>query len=170
MKKIIVILTLIFLCTFIVMPAYAVTETKKKKDVPATIKADRMQYLKAENCMVLEDNVIIKLDDQSLTADKVIAFQGTDSKGKQNFTRIIATGNVVIKTPGRTLYGKKGVWETKKKIIRITGDPVVKLKTGQEISAEVIIYDIVLQKCTFEGAAKAKMSVTEDTNLDLGEF
>ncbi|MCK5851952.1 hypothetical protein KAH27_02890 [bacterium] len=170
MKKNIVILTLIFLGTFIVMPAYAVTETKKKKDVPATIKADRMQYLKAENCMVLEDNVIIKLDDQSLLADKVIIFQGTDSKGKQEFSRAVATGNVVIKTPGRTLYGKKGVWEMKKKIIRITGDPILKLKSGQEISAEAIKYDIVLEKCTFEGAAKAKMSVTKDTNLDFDGF
>jgi len=152
------------------MPAYAAAETKKKKDVPATIKADRMQYLKAENCMVLENNVVIKLDDQSLMADKVIIFQGTDSEGKQEFSRAVATGNVVIKTPGRTLFGKKGVWEMKKKIIRITGNPIVKLKSGQEISAEVIKYDIVLEKCTFEGAAKGKMTVTDDTNLDFDGF
>jgi len=171
MKKFIIILTMMIAGTFIVMPAYAAAETKKKKKaIPATIDADRMQYLKAQNCMVLENNVVIKLDDQSLMADKVIVFQGTNSKGKQDFTRAVATGNVVIKTPGRTLFGKKGVWEMKKKIIRITGNPVVKLKSGQEISAEVIKYDILLEKCTFEGAAKGKMSVTDETNLDFGGF
>jgi len=160
MKKITAILTVAFLGTLITIPANAAEKVKKKEKAPITINADKMQYLQKENCMVAEKNVVVALDDQSLMADKVIAFQGINSDGKQDFTRIVATGDVVIKTPERSLYGKKAVWNRNENVIRFTGSPVVKIKGGQEISAEVIKYNVLTGKVTFEGVAKAKMKMS----------
>ncbi len=170
MKNIIIILTVFLSGAFISSPAFAKAEAKKKKDSPVTINADRMQYLKNENCMVLEDNVVVKLDSKSLYADKVIAFQGTNSLGKMDFTRIVATGNVVIKDSDKSLYGKKGVWEKSKNVIRFTGEPVVKTKGGQEISAEIIKYNVITGKVTFEGGSKAHITNLKNKNIDFGGF
>jgi len=148
---------------------FAATQ-KKKKQSPITINAEKMQYLKQENCMVAEDNVVVKFDGGTLMADKIIAFQGTNTEGKQDFVRIVATGNVIIKTPDRTLYGQKAVWQKNKNIIRITGEPVVKMKGGQQIQADVIKYDLKTNKVTFEGMAKAKMSVKDKKNFDFTGF
>ncbi len=170
MKKITVIFITALLGTFIAIPANAVEKAEKKKKAPVTINADKMQYLQKENCMVAEKNVVVALDDQSLMADKVIAFQGINSDGKQDFTRIVATGDVVIKTPERSLYGKKAVWNRNENVIRFTGNPVVKIKGGQEISAEVIKYNVLTGKVTFEGVAKAKMKMSGKNNIDFSGF
>ena len=170
MKKTTVILTMAFLGTLITIPVNAAEKVKKKEKAPITINADKMQYLQKENCMVAEKNVIVALDDQSLMADKVIAFQGINSEGKQDFTRIVATGDVVIKTPERSLYGKKAVWNRNENVIRFTGNPVVKTKGGQEISAEVIKYNVLTGKVTFEGVAKAKMKMSDKNNIDFSGF
>jgi lipopolysaccharide transport protein LptA len=170
MKKITVILTVAFLGTLITIPVNAAEKVEKKEKAPITINADKMQYLQKENCMVAEKNVIVALDDQSLMADKVIAFQGINSEGKQDFTRIVATGDVVIKTPERSLYGKKAVWNRNENVIRFTGNPVVKTKGGQEISAEVIKYNVLTGKVTFEGVAKAKMKMSDKNNIDFSGF
>ena len=170
MKKYIAILIVTLLSTFIVIPVFAADKTSKKKKAPITINADKMQYLQKENCMVAEKNVIVALDDQSLMADKVIAFQGINNEGKQDFTRIVATGDVVIKTPERSLFGKKAVWDRGENIIRFTGSPVVKIKGGQEISAEVIKYNVVTGKVSFEGVAKAKMDMSNKKNIDFSGF
>ena len=170
MKKFNALFAAILAGAFLVMHVHAADETKKEKKSLVTINADKMHYNKEKGCMIVDNNVVVKLDENSLMADKVIAYQGTTADGKKDFTKIVATGNVVIKTPDRTLLGKKGVWERNKKIIRVTGDPVVKLKSGQEVKAEVIKYDLVLGKCTFEGAAKAQMSISDDDNFDLSGF
>ena len=170
MKKITVIFITALLGTFIAIPVNAVEKAEKKKKAPVTINADKMQYLQKENCMVAEKNVVVALDDQSLMADKVIAFQGINSDGKQDFTRIVATGDVVIKTPERSLYGKKAVWNRNENVIRFTGNPVVKIKGGQEISAEVIKYNVLTGKVTFEGVAKAKMKMSGKNNIDFSGF
>ena len=198
MKKFIILITIILSTIFIVMPVNAADKIKKqveektevktavkaeektenkteekteeKKKAPITINADKMQYLQKENCMVAENNVVVALEDQSLMADKVIAFQGINADGKQDFTRIVATGDVVIKTPERSLYGKKAVWERNENIIRFTGNPIVKIKGGQQISAEVIKYNVLTGKVTFEGVANAKMSLSDENNFDFSGF
>jgi len=174
MKKYLFITLIISLTALLINPVNAADKTKKeakeKEKAPITINADKMQYLQKENCMVAEKNVVVALDDQSLMADKVIAFQGTNADGKQDFTRIVATGNVVIKTPERSLYGQKAVWDRNENVIRFTGNPVVKTESGQEISAEVIKYNIITGKVTFEGVAKAKMSISDKNNIDLSGF
>ena len=171
MEKIIFILIVSFIFSGAASTSFAArTKSKKKKQSPITINANRMQYLKDENCMVAEDNVVVKFDGGTLMADKIIAFQGTTPEGKQDFTRIVATGNVIIKTPDRTLYGQKAVWQKNKKNIRVTGNPVVKEKGGQVIQADVIKYDLLLKKVTFEGTAKAKMSVSGKKDFDFTGF
>jgi len=170
MKKTTVILTMAFLGTLITIPVNAAEKVKKKEKAPITINADKMQYLQKENCMVAEKNVIVALDDQSLMADKVIAFQGINSEGKQDFTRIVATGDVVIKTPERSLYGKKAVFDRNENIIRFTGNPIVKIKGGQEITAEVIKYNVFTGQVTFEGVADAKISFSDNKNIDFTGF
>ncbi len=170
MKKIIFILIVSFILAGSSAFAAQKAKTKKKKQSPITINANSMQYLKDENCMVAEDNVVVKFDGGTLMADKIIAFQGTTSEGKQEFSRIVATGNVVVKTPDRTLYGKKAVWLKNQKIIRVTGNPVVKEKSGHEIHADVIKYDLVTQKVAFEGKAKVKMSISDKNDFDITGF
>jgi len=190
MKKFIVLITVILSTIFIAIPVNAAdkienlveekttvnaeekieNKTEKKKKSPITINADKMQYLQKENCMVAENNVVVALEDQSLMADKVIAFQGINAEGKQDFTRIVATGDVVIKTPERSLYGKKAVWIKDENIIRFTGNPIVKIEGGQQISAEVIKYNVLTGKVTFEGVANAKMSLSDENNFDFSGF
>ena len=198
MKKFIILITVILSTVLIAIPANAADKTVKqaeektevnieekstvkteeeieeekdvKKKNPITINADKMQYLQKENCMIAENNVVVALDDQSLMADKVVAFQGVNADGKQDFTRIVATGDVVIKTPERSLYGKKAVWERNENIIRFTGNPVVKIKGGQQISAEVIKFNVITSKVTFEGVANAKMSLSDENNFDFSGF
>ena len=166
------IISALLLSIMLTVPLNAAVKKSKNKKSPAKIKADKMHYLKEEGCMVAENNVVVTLDDQTLSADKVVAYQKTGKDGKQDFSKIVATGDVVIKTPERTLTGQKAVWklDERKGTVRFTGSPVVREKTGHEIAADVIKYDIATGKCTFEGSAKARMDVSDDNKLDFNGF
>ncbi len=142
----------------------------KKESSPLRIKADKMEYLKEEGCMVAQDNVVITLDDQTLYADKVVAYLDTSKDGKEKFSKIVATGRVRIQTPEQSVTGKKGVWECKKSMIRITGSPVWREKGGREITADAIKYDLLLRKCTFEGDARARIRMSDKNKKQLKGF
>jgi lipopolysaccharide transport protein LptA len=131
------------------------------------VTAERMDYLTDEHCMVCEHNVQATIGDgTSLRADKVVAYQGTNAADVE---KLVATGNVIIKMPERTVYGQKGTWERATGSVRITGNPVVR-QGGHELTADAIRYQIDSGKISFEGQVRAVMQVNDKDKGDLLKF
>jgi lipopolysaccharide transport protein LptA len=131
------------------------------------VTAERMEYLTDEHCMVCEHNVRAVLGSgTSLRADKVVAYQG---ENEAEVVKLVATGNVVIKMPERTVYGEKGTWERKTGCVRITGNPVVR-QGEHELTADAIRYEIVTRKISFEGRVRAVMDVSDQDKNKLLNF
>jgi len=116
------------------------------------IKMDNMIYHKREGYIELLDNVVLKIDDTVVKADKAIICQSKKGgKGKDQFEKIVATGHVKIKSPEGTVIGEKAVWTQDKNIVRLTGNPGVEHENGHIIHAEAIIYNLITKTCSFEG-------------------
>ncbi len=136
-----------------------------------SVRADRMDYLREESCFVCEDNVVVMIGRITLTANKVAAYQdGKDSTDAEEFSRIVATGNVRVQMGDRMVRGQTGVWDRVSKTIRITGNPIASETGGRQISADTIVYDIVRDKISFEGRMQLRAVVTDDLKHDYRDF
>lgn len=136
-----------------------------------TVRAGRMDYLTEERCFICAEDVVVTISNVTLYADRVTAYQDReDAADPQEFTRIVATGNVRVRMGLRTVRGQKGEWERATKQIRITGNPVARERGGREITADAIIYDLALDKISFEGRMQLRAVVTDDLKRDYRDF
>lgn len=136
-----------------------------------TVRAGRMDYLTEERCFICAEDVVVTISNVTLYADRVAAYQDReDAADPQEFTRIVATGNVRVQMGLRTVRGQKGEWERATKQIRITGNPVARERGGREITADAIIYDLALDKISFEGRMQLRAVVTDDLKRDYRDF
>lgn len=136
-----------------------------------TVRAGRMDYLTEERCFICAEDVVVIISNITLYADRVAAYQDReDAADPQEFTRIVATGNVRVQMGWRTVRGQKGEWERATKQIRITGNPVARERGGREITADAIIYDLALDKISFEGRMQLRAVVTDDLKRDYRDF
>ncbi len=121
------------------------------------IKMDNMIYHKREGYIELLDNVVLKIDDTVVKADKALIFQSKKGgKGKNAFEKIVATGHVKIDSPEGAVIGEKAVWTQDKNIVRFSGNPRVEHGNGHTVHAEAIIYNIITKTCSFEGRSSGK--------------
>ena len=140
------------------------------------IKMDKMIVHNREGYIELLDNVVLKIDDAVIKADKAIVFMSKKddkdknkkkSSGKDNFSKMVATGNVRIKHPDGTVVGERAVWIKGKDTIRLTGNPGVEAIGGETIYADAIIYNLVTKRCSFVGRPSGKGRVKSNDKKSL---
>jgi len=146
------------------------------------IKMDKMVVHNREGYIELLDNVVLKIDDAVIQANKAIVFMAKKSdkgkkkvkkkvagkgSGKDNFSKMVATGNVRIKHPDGTVIGERAVWIKGKDTIRITGNPGVEAAGGETIYADAIIYNIGTKRCSFVGRPSGKGRVKSSDKKGL---
>ncbi len=129
------------------------------------LSADNIEYYPKNGFTVCESNVVVTVDAMKLQADRVVAYQdsSTPAKGRESFSRIVATGNVrlFMTAPDRRVYGQRGVYESASRTVHITGSPMVEMEGGQQVRANVIVYDMAKDKITFHGA-QGGMTMTDE--------
>jgi len=125
--------------------------------------ADNIEYYPKNGFTVCESNVVVTVDDMKLQADRVVAYQDstTPAKGHESFSRIVATGNVRLFTTDRRVFGQRGVYDNATRTVQITGSPYVESEGGQQVYANVIVYDMAKEKITFQGA-QGGMTMTDE--------
>jgi len=91
---------------------------------------DRLEYSPTKGTAAAIGAASVTRTSDTLSADTITALFVKDPKtGKDAIKTLTATGNVVIKTPTETLYGKKGVYQADTNTAEITGD--VRIERGQ---------------------------------------
>jgi lipopolysaccharide transport protein LptA len=123
-------------------------EDKKKKDSPINITADKIEYRKKENCILLQDNIKVVWDETTLIADKAMLYQSPNST---EYDKVVAAGNIKLVSPERVVTGQKAVWVRAKNEITITGSPHVREKDGAVVTSAVIRYNTETKKVTLQG-------------------
>ncbi len=142
------------------------------------IKMDKMIVHNREGYIELLENVVLKIDGAVIKADKAIIFMSKkgdkekkkkkkEGSGKDNFSKMVATGNVRIKHPDGTVVGERAVWIKGKDTIRLTGNPGVEAIGGETIYADAIIYNLVTKRCSFVGRPSGKGSVKSSDKSSL---
>ena len=142
------------------------------------IKMDKMIVHNREGYIELLENVVLKIDDAVIKADKAIVFMSKkddkdkkkkkkESSGKDNFSKMVATGNVRIKHPDGMVVGERAVWIKGKDTIKITGNPGVEAIGGETIYADAIIYNIETKRCSFVGRPRGKGRVKSSDKSSL---
>lgn len=134
--------------TAVIISLSAAAAEKKAPADPINIKAEKIEVLRNENCVVLQDNIKVTTTEYQLAADKAVLYQ---AEGSEDYNKIVATGNIRLVSPDHTVTGQKAVWEKKSNEITITGSPRVRQKDGGVASAAVIRYNTVTKKLTFQG-------------------
>lgn len=137
--------------------AFTTFGTESPSNSVVDIKMDNMIVHKREGYIELIDNVVLKIDDTIVKADKAIVFQSKDGgKGKKAFEKIVATGRVRINSPEGVVMGEKAVWSQDKNVVRLTGNPGVEYETGRILNAKAINYNLLTKTCSFEGRSSGK--------------
>ena len=140
----------------------------EEKTVPLSIKGERMRFMESDSMIVWERNVTVQMQDMTLTADRVDAYQDKSApSGKEDLKKIVATGHVRLRAGDRYVSGEKGVWERDKRTVRITGAPVLRQKDGQDVESDAILYDMVAIKVSFEGKFNARATVTDGNKKEF---
>ena len=153
-----------FLCILsaVIISVTAAAAEKQTPSDPINIKAEKIEVLRKENCVVLQDNIKVTTTEYQLSADKAVLYQAA---GSEEYNKIVATGNIKLVSPEHTVTGQKAVWEKKSNQITITGSPRVRQKDGGVASAAVIRYNTVTKKLTFQGkkgTGRSRIVITEE--------
>ncbi|MCX7848368.1 MAG: hypothetical protein N2595_10110 [bacterium] len=136
-----------------------------------TVRAGRMEYFPEQRYFVCAEDVVVTISNVTLRADRVMAYQNTEgTPDPQEFTRIVASGNVRVHVGNRTVRGQHAEWTSASKAIRITGNPVARERGGREICSDAIQYDLVREKLSFEGRMQLRAVITEDLKRDYRQF
>ena len=164
---------IIFILGFLFITCSSFCAESSNKSI-GDIKMDKVIVHNREGFIELLDNVILKIDDAVIRAEKAIVFlsKKNDKKKKKNsdkdkFSKMVATGNVRIKHPEGTVVGERAVWIKGKDTIRITGNPGVEGSSGETIFAEAIIYNIETKRCSFVGRPRGKGRIKSSDKKSL---
>ena len=160
---------LYWLTALLLMASCAVAATNSQ----ARLQADSAEYDAKLGCMIFESNVVVTLDDMTLRADRVTAYQepGSDApKGRDSFSRIVAIGHVRLKTSQYDVTGERGVYVSATRTVQVTGNPQVVLEGGQRVWPTVITYDLNTDKLSFQGGVGGTMTVTDEVSKDWKGF
>lgn len=124
-------------------------------DLKTLITADRMSTESGENRIVFEGNVEAKHNNMVLKADHLEVYG--DEK-KENFTKIIAIGNVRVTKGDHRLEGGRAELTYEDKKVVVTENPVV-FEKENKISGERIVYSYENGGIIIEGGSGKKASV-----------
>jgi len=94
--------------------------------LPLDVGSDHMENLDSENRTLLVGNVDIVQGDSRLMADNVdIFYSESETGGRGDIERIIATGSVRYFSPMQNARGDRGVYDIETDSISLTGDVVI---------------------------------------------
>ena len=131
---IILLLTLLFLCTHVTFAAQQ-SETSDEKQPPADLKitSDKMVASKDQSMVEFTGTVKAVRADSVLLADSVKVFfhsSETKKEGQSNVKRILATGNVEYTEGERKAFSDQADYDTAAQTLILTGDQA-RLLTGK---------------------------------------
>ncbi len=122
------------------------------RNAPVDIHSDKMSVDFERHRIEFIGNVKVHQGDFSLNADRVTALF---EEGAEDISRIIAEGNVTIRKGDKSAWGQRAVYDRKKAIIVLTGEPV--LSQGRNcIRGEEIRVRLNEDRMEIEGKVKAE--------------
>ncbi|MFP4040660.1 MAG: LptA/OstA family protein [Desulfosudaceae bacterium] len=120
---------------------------------------------------VFSGNVRAIGEDFAITADKLVVFYTADTTGENNdaslnetFNKIIATGNVTIKSGERIAKSEKAVYDKNKKTIVLTGQNARVTGESGRISGEKIIMHTVSEAVTVESSSGQRVEAVIESH------
>ncbi len=139
---------------------------------PVHINADKLEYNSEEKVLYLRGNVVVRHPEGMLVADNATVYQAIDKKeekekkGKKNkmgnIKRIVAIGNVRMKSKDGVTISDKAVWDGENQTITLTGGPPIAKQEAGYIRADRIIYDIETGNITFHPSPRVTFDVDKD--------
>ncbi len=126
--------------------------------VPVKISSDKMNYDQGRNTVIFTGNVHVDRSDFELWSDKLTVFMqasiGPDAS--KDIEKLLAEGNVRIKRDKQSGTSGKATYWTKKGIIVMEGNPVLKDERGT-ITGEVITYYVQENRGVVQGGEKQRV-------------
>ena len=128
------------------------------------IKAKKIVYNAKKQVTYFKENVVVRHGDVTLVADNATAYQKieeakdeTDKESKSknnkeesgNIKRIVAVGNVRIKTKNILIISNKAVWDKNKQTVTLTGGPPTVKNANGYLTADKILYELNTDNVTF---------------------
>ncbi len=135
--------------------------------VPVKIISDKMDYDQDNNTVIFTGNVHVDRTDFELWSDKLTVFMQAPPEGapaqasvgpgaSQDIEKLLAEGNVRIKRDKQTGTSGKATYWTKKGVIVMEGNPVLKDGEGS-ITGEVITYHVQENRGVVQGGEKQRV-------------
>jgi lipopolysaccharide export system protein LptA len=139
--------------------------------IPVKIVSDKMEYSQGDNAVIFTGNVHVDRSDFELWSDKLTVFmQATPgdtaqtsvgpnaSRGaSRDIEKLLAEGNVRIQRDQQTGTSGKATYWTKKGVIVMEGNPVLKDGQGSSITGEKITYYLQEDRGVVQGGEKQRV-------------
>ena len=123
----------------------------EKRNVPISIRSEKMTLKNLENKIIFEGKVFIKREEMTINADRAEVFLSESKAASQSVlegasdgrevTRITTSGNVRIVRGAQQAKADKGVYEKGKAVFILTGNPEV-WDNDFHVKGEVITFFI----------------------------
>jgi lipopolysaccharide export system protein LptA len=135
--------------------------------VPVKIISDKMDYDQENNTVIFTGNVHVDRSDFELWSDKLTVFMEAAPGGaaaqpsvgpdaSRDIEKLLAEGKVRIKRENQLGTSDKATYWTKKGVIVMEGNPVLKDGEGS-ISGEVITYHVQENRGVVQGGEKQRV-------------
>lgn len=135
--------------------------------VPVKIVSDKMDYDQDNNTVIFSGNVHVDRSDFELWSDKLTVFMQAPPEGKpaqtsvgpgasQDIEKLLAEGNVRIKRDKQAGTSGKATYWTKKGVIVMEDNPVLKDGEGS-ITGQVITYHVKENRGVVQGGEKQRV-------------
>ena len=122
---------------------------------PIEVNADDFVVDQARSEATFTGNVVIRRDDLTVWADKVLVTFGEG--GLQNIRHITATGGVRLKTSEQDASGDRATFDPASQIMRLTGNVTVINSAGTLRGPELIL-NLAEQTTTFSSAGGGRVT------------
>lgn len=135
--------------------------------VPVKIVSDKMEYSQKDNAVIFTGNVHVDRPDFELWSDKLTVFMQAPSgdaaqtsvgpNASRDIEKLLAEGNVRIQRDQQTGTSGKATYWTKKGVIVMEGNPVLKDGQGSSITGEKITYFLQENRGVVQGGEKQRV-------------
>ncbi len=151
---------------------------EETNEFPVHINADKLEYNSEEKVLYLKGNVVVRHPDGLLVADNATVYRAIEKKNEKdvktkknkmgNVKRIVAVGNVRMKSEEAMTISDKAVLDSENQTITLTGGPPIAKQEGMGyVQAERIVYDIETGNIKFHPEPKINFSLS---NKDKAKF
>jgi lipopolysaccharide export system protein LptA len=132
----------------------------RESNAPIDIQADALEVRDAERVAIFTGNVLLSQGEVTMRTKELKVFYtgGAEAGGSQDIDRLEAVGQVVVTSGDQQATGEKGVFESSKNLVTLSGDVV--LTQGQNVlRGSTLVVDL----------AKGTSQVLSDGKGDAGQ-